>query len=202
MSFRLLPPALDLTLDRTFAATMLATSGVWPILAMQIQGQPAKNGSATTPGRLPMRRCSPPAPNRTYSHNTDPHLFSSYWEINYIDVYDETSSPSQSSTVPVPTSSRPISSGIYGNYSTTATTSAASSAASSATVSSPGTSSPTPTTSLTRDPANIGDFVLLGCFGSSSRFVTFALADTRSDMTPEVCVGLCAQSKYAGVFDK
>lgn len=120
-----------------------------------------------------------------------------YWEINYIDVYDVAESTT-STSVPVTASSQPVSvsSGIYANRSTTATTT-------SGTSSVPGTSLPTSTpTALTRDPANIGDFVLLGCFGSSSQFATFNLAATRSDMTPDVCVGLCAQSKYAGVFDQ
>ncbi|KAB5518842.1 hypothetical protein GE09DRAFT_1155531 [Coniochaeta sp. 2T2.1] len=61
---------------------------------------------------------------------------------------------------------------------------------------------PTPTDSLTRDPPIIGDFVLLGCFGSNSSFVTFESAGTdAAAMTPEVCVGLCSARKYAGVFD-
>lgn len=60
----------------------------------------------------------------------------------------------------------------------------------------------TPTASLTRDPASIGDFVLLGCFGSNSSFPDFSSAGTNSGMTPDMCVGLCANSKYAGIYDE
>jgi len=154
---------------------------------------------------------------------------SRYWEINYIDVYDAPVSTSSSSSTQLTSSSTSstfpvISTGIYANQSSTGSMSTLASLSTSGSANIPtsltvpvsttaGASTPasasmtgaptsTPTASLTRDPAAIGDFVLLGCFGSNSSFVTFSSAGTDNAMTPEVCVGLCSARKYAGVFDE
>lgn len=108
-----------------------------------------------------------------------------FWEINYIDVYDAPipAQPTSASNMTVTSST-----GVYANQSTVTSTTAVPTS--------------TPTGSLTRDPASIGDFILLGCFGSNSSFATFNPAGNDAAMTPEVCVSLCSANKYAGVFDR
>lgn len=49
------------------------------------------------------------------------------------------------------------------------------------------------------DPANIGDFAFLGCFGSENGFPTFQFAGASPDMTPEYCVDACQSQRYAAV---
>lgn len=68
----------------------------------------------------------------------------------------------------------------------------------------PVSSSPSPADSLvpSRDPATIGNFALLGCFGSTNRFSTFNLSGDNGQMTPEVCVGLCSGRVFAGVHER
>lgn len=65
----------------------------------------------------------------------------------------------------------------------------------------PVSSSPPPTGSSVpgTDPATIGSFALLGCFGSTTRFSTFTSSGDNGLMTPEVCVALCPGRIYAGV---
>lgn len=50
-----------------------------------------------------------------------------------------------------------------------------------------------------RDPATIGEYAYLGCYGSATGFQTFSLRDSAADMTLEKCVMLCRPGKYAGV---
>lgn len=138
-----------------------------------------------------------------------------YWEINSIDVYQKpeiissTTVSSTSSAASIGFPSRTVTlSGVYGNSSTVAVVPATSGLPTAATTP---TSSNMATTSNTavipsstaglEDPANIGDFAFLGCFGSNSSYPTFNIAGSDAAMTPEVCVGLCASNKYAGVYD-
>ncbi|KAJ9150207.1 Mixed-linked glucanase [Pleurostoma richardsiae] len=139
-----------------------------------------------------------------------------FWEINSIDVYTKPESASSSSAAVSSTSSAAHStrSGLFANSSTSSGSLSTSAAAASSTpvglTSAPisGSASLTstaPTTSGTgvpdRDPLTVGDFVYLGCFGSSSSYPTFNEASTSNSMTVETCVSLCASNRYAGVFD-
>lgn len=68
----------------------------------------------------------------------------------------------------------------------------------------PSSSSPSPIDSLvpSRNPATIGNFALLGCFGSTTSFSTFSLSGDNGLMTNEVCVGLCSGRVFAGVHER
>lgn len=50
-----------------------------------------------------------------------------------------------------------------------------------------------------RDPANIDDFALLGCYASENGFQTFQFAGARPDMTPKLCVEACEGHRFAAV---
>lgn len=68
----------------------------------------------------------------------------------------------------------------------------------------PSSSSPSPVDSLVpgRNPATIGNFALLGCFGSTTSFSTFTLSGDNGLMTNEVCVGLCSGRVFSGVHER
>lgn len=50
-----------------------------------------------------------------------------------------------------------------------------------------------------REPASIGEYAFLGCFGSATGFRTFTSRATSQDMTLQRCVELCTPDRYAGV---
>ncbi|GKT85294.1 endo-1,3(4)-beta-glucanase [Colletotrichum tofieldiae] len=52
-----------------------------------------------------------------------------------------------------------------------------------------------------RDPATIGEYTYLGCYGSATGFQTFLLRASVADLTPQKCVDLCRPGKYAAVRD-
>ncbi|ROW09536.1 hypothetical protein VMCG_02639 [Cytospora schulzeri] len=150
--------------------------------------------------------------------NNPSQLTNVFWEINYIDVYTlgatntaETSTSFIRSTTTVPTTPYPT-----GSNSTRTTSIAISSPlipafssvtfptiVGSASVTRSVSSLPSPTDSMVpiHDPATIGTFALLGCFSSSTGYSTFNETAESERMTPEVCVGLCSTSQYAGVYD-
>ncbi|EON97590.1 putative endo- -beta- protein [Phaeoacremonium minimum UCRPA7] len=136
-----------------------------------------------------------------------------YWEINSIDVYQKpeiVSSSSSAASLGFPSRTVTLS-GIFGNSSTVApastglptaaTTADATTTPAGVSVSSTNTAVIPSSTAGLNDPAAIGDFTFLGCFGSNSSYPTFNIAGSDAAMTPEVCVGLCASNKYAGVYD-
>lgn len=130
--------------------------------------------------------------------NNPSQLTNVFWEINYVDVYSlvagtaaETTSPS-TTLAPYPTGA---------NGSTTRTSSIAVSSSGSATRSVSSLPSPTDSMVPIHNAATIGNFAFLGCFSSSTSFSTFEETAENGQMTPEVCVGLCSTSQYAGVYN-
>ncbi|KAF5017451.1 hypothetical protein F66182_10621 [Fusarium sp. NRRL 66182] len=51
------------------------------------------------------------------------------------------------------------------------------------------------------NPANIGDYSYLGCFGSQTGFQTFEMAVESDDMSIEQCIRACNGLTYIGVFE-
>ncbi|CAJ0549326.1 Ff.00g029390.m01.CDS01 [Fusarium sp. VM40] len=51
------------------------------------------------------------------------------------------------------------------------------------------------------NPAKVGDYSYLGCFGSQAGFQTFDLSTESDDMTIEQCVDSCNGLTYIGIFE-
>jgi hypothetical protein len=51
------------------------------------------------------------------------------------------------------------------------------------------------------NPAKVGDYSYLGCFGSQAGFQTFDLNTESDDMTIEQCVDSCNGLTYIGIFE-
>ncbi|KAF4972681.1 hypothetical protein FSARC_830 [Fusarium sarcochroum] len=51
------------------------------------------------------------------------------------------------------------------------------------------------------NPASIGDYSYLGCFGSETGFQTFKLTTESDDMTIEQCIQACGGLTYIGIFE-
>ncbi|KAK1671270.1 hypothetical protein BDP55DRAFT_295727 [Colletotrichum godetiae] len=62
-------------------------------------------------------------------------------------------------------------------------------------------SSATPSATVIPNPGSVGNFSLLGCFGSTTGFPTFELVLSAASMTLDLCVASCpAGKRYAGLF--
>ncbi|TDZ65127.1 Endo-1,3(4)-beta-glucanase [Colletotrichum trifolii] len=154
--------------------------------------------------------CNQRAPTCVEYVANNPSAFkNAYWEVNYIDVYEQ--GPSNT-TVPEPTTTTTIktTSTVFTTVPnpatiltsthngtvliSTVTTQSAAAAAS--------TAPPSPSTDPLvpdREPAVIGEYAFLGCFGSATGFRTFLPKTSAGDMTLQKCVDLCTPGKYAGV---
>ncbi|CAM1511552.1 Fc.00g090650.m01.CDS01 [Cosmosporella sp. VM-42] len=138
-----------------------------------------------------------------YVANNPEAFKNAYWEIKSIDVYSmSNASPTNldNSTV-LPTVTPIITGGQSHNTSEpTTTTTMTSFSTTTVTVPGQGSSNPSPT-DVPANPSRIGNHSYLGCFGSSSGFQTFDLADQNGQMTLEKCVEACNGATYAGVFE-
>lgn len=52
-----------------------------------------------------------------------------------------------------------------------------------------------------KNPVQLGDFAYLGCYGSSDGFKSFRKVKDSKDMTIDLCVQLCRDSMFSGVYD-
>ncbi|KAH0597312.1 hypothetical protein MHUMG1_04689 [Metarhizium humberi] len=52
-----------------------------------------------------------------------------------------------------------------------------------------------------KNPVQLGDFSYLGCYGSSDDFKSFRKVKDSKDMTIDLCVQLCRDSMFSGVYD-
>ncbi|KID92149.1 Concanavalin A-like lectin/glucanase [Metarhizium guizhouense ARSEF 977] len=52
-----------------------------------------------------------------------------------------------------------------------------------------------------KNPVQLGDFAYLGCYGSSDDFKSFRKVKDSKDMTIDLCVQLCRDSMFSGVYD-
>ena len=110
-----------------------------------------------------------------------------YWDIRYIDAYQYQGNPGNKPDKPA-------------NGPTTTTTMTSSSVtiggSEETLVHGPGT------TGGPTNPIKIDDSSYLGCFGSSSGFETFNQVADQQDMSLELCIKLCKDKKFTGVFDR
>ncbi|WQF79179.1 Putative carbohydrate-binding WSC [Colletotrichum destructivum] len=65
-----------------------------------------------------------------------------------------------------------------------------------------GSSSASSTSTVTPNPANVGGYSLLGCYGSPTSFPGFALTLSAESMTIDRCIAACSpiSKRYAGLF--
>ncbi|KAM0343996.1 hypothetical protein ACHAPU_008054 [Fusarium lateritium] len=118
-------------------------------------------------------------------------------------VFPTASLPRNSSTVTRPDSKDKASQSEELTTTTTLT------GASSVFVTIPGSGSDSPTVSpipvatggSSVNPAKVGDYSYLGCFGSQTGFQTFDLSTDSDDMTIEQCVDACNGLTYIGIFE-
>lgn len=61
---------------------------------------------------------------------------------------------------------------------------------------------PSQTSSVSGFPSVVGDFAFLGCVGSSNNFPTFNLQASNQQMDIEQCTALCADQKFAGIYQR
>ncbi|OLN95696.1 Endo-1,3(4)-beta-glucanase-like protein 2 [Colletotrichum chlorophyti] len=156
--------------------------------------------------------CNQRAPTCVEYVANNPGAFANaYWEVNYIDVYELGLGGNTTVTLPEPTTTTTIriTSTIYTTVPNPATmvTSITQNGTVliSTTIQSAGPSSTAPPSPSTdplvpdREPATIGEYAFLGCYGSATGFLTFAPRSSANDMTLEKCVNLCTPERYAGV---
>ncbi|KAI0023066.1 glycoside hydrolase family 16 protein [Xylariomycetidae sp. FL0641] len=164
-------------------------------------------------------QCNKLAPTCKEYVAANPSSFkNAFWNINYIDVY--TRPAASNMTIPPilknMTSSRAPSmstSTLAPSSNVTLPSSKVTMSASIGTVVPSGTrtvtvstvthvittAEPTRTGGGLVDPAKIGDYTLLGCFGSSAGYQSFSQVAQIATMDNEACVASCAGRKYAGV---
>ena len=63
------------------------------------------------------------------------------------------------------------------------------------------TATPAPEPNVPSNPAKIGDYTYLGCFGSQAGFETFDFATESRAMTFEACIEACEGTRYIGLFE-
>ncbi|KAK1967352.1 WSC-domain-containing protein [Colletotrichum sublineola] len=156
--------------------------------------------------------CDQRAPTCVEYVANNPGAFSNaYWEVNYIDVYQTAAVNGTASAEPTTTTTIKVTSTIYmtvPNPATMMTSITQNGTVLVSTMSSsnlPGptaTAPPSPSTDPIvpgRDPATVGEYAYLGCYGSTTGFQTFLLRASQSDLTVEKCVDLCRPGKYAAV---
>ncbi|KAK2046583.1 hypothetical protein LZ31DRAFT_197799 [Colletotrichum somersetense] len=157
--------------------------------------------------------CNQRAPTCVEYVANNPGAFSNaYWEVNYIDVYQMSAVNSTGPVEPTTTTTIEITSTIYRTVPNPATmttimtqngTVLVSSVSSSSSPAGPtATAPPSPSTDPIvpgRDPATVGEYAYLGCYGSTTGFQTFLLRASPSDLTVEKCVDLCRPGGYAAV---
>ncbi|KAI1324169.1 glycoside hydrolase family 16 protein [Xylariaceae sp. FL0255] len=125
-----------------------------------------------------------------------------FWEINYIDIYQQGPQPGNHTGLPSNTtmsipSRTPTGTPMPGNntmtpsHTRTVTVSTATQMIS--------TAKPTQTNTGTPNPATIDGYTLLGCFGSVGGYQSFSEVASFKTMDNEACVASCAGRKYAGV---
>ncbi|CAN8102145.1 unnamed protein product [Discula destructiva] len=142
-----------------------------------------------------------------------------YWEVNYIDVYSTLVAPEKTPTnnVGLPPTSAPYNGTLVhkpsGAPSASATPAAVTSgrtesdpaeggAAPTKTAASPSSEiSPVDSIVPRHNPDVIDVYSYIGCFASTTGFISFNLSGTSPLLTLEKCVGLCGGKKYAGAVD-
>ncbi|KAI1853269.1 hypothetical protein JX266_001975 [Neoarthrinium moseri] len=138
-------------------------------------------------------RCSALAPTCKEYVADNPLAFTqTYWEINYIEVWNrpgsgpDSTTGSNSTAPPFPTNSTIPSTTRMVTLSTVDTTAI-----------------PTGANGGLIDPESIGDYTLLGCFGSTGGYQTFEATADLPDMNNDACVAACATDgkKFAGTFE-
>ena len=121
----------------------------------------------------------------------------SYWDINFIDVYQM--GPLSDKTVP-PLSPNAISSSISSASGVTeAPTGVVPTHTRTITLS---TVKPTQTGCGSIDPTDIDGHTLLGCFQTRGNNVPFSHVRSAANMDNKACAAACAGHKYAGVQDE
>ncbi|TIC98867.1 Endo-1,3(4)-beta-glucanase [Colletotrichum higginsianum] len=155
--------------------------------------------------------CNQRAPTCVEYVANNPSAFkNAYWEVNFIDVYEIGGGQNTGPVEPTTTTTVKVTSTIYTTVPNPATivtsiTQNGTVLVSTTTINPAGptaTAPPSPSTDPIvpgRDPATIGEYAYLGCYGSATGFQTFSLRDSAADMTLEKCVMLCRPGKYAGV---
>ncbi|KAK6220514.1 mixed-linked glucanase [Colletotrichum tabaci] len=155
--------------------------------------------------------CNQRAPTCVEYVANNPSAFqNAYWEVNFIDVYEISGGQNPGPVEPTTTTTVKVTSTIYTTVPNPATivtsiTQNGTVLVSTTTINPAGptaTAPPSPSTDPIvpgRDPATIGEYAYLGCYGSATGFQTFSLRDSAADMTLEKCVSLCRPGKYAGV---
>ncbi|KAM0277691.1 hypothetical protein ACHAQH_005634 [Verticillium albo-atrum] len=173
-------------------------------------------------------QCGTLAPTCVDYVSSNPQAYANaYWEVNYIDVFERSVVAPAPSEEPTTTTTMATTSTIFvtvfpsGSNGTAITSAVVTTLAVPTSIPSgifppgalpsgsvpseaPVAGPPSPSTDPivpARDPASIGPFAFLGCFGSSSNFPTFQLKQTSADMTPATCVALCADNRYAAIHD-
>ncbi|KAI5922598.1 glycoside hydrolase family 16 protein [Camillea tinctor] len=147
-------------------------------------------------------QCSALAPScEAYVAGNPSSFKGAYWDINYIDVYQRGSStnatnPSGPSTTRTSTLSSTMTSTVSSNGSSTTPLSTRTITL---TTQVTATAQPTQPGGGLNDPSAIGDYSLLGCFGSSSGYQSFSPIASLPRMDAEACVASCRGRKYAGV---
>lgn len=155
--------------------------------------------------------CSALAPTCSEWVANNPAAFANaYWDINYIDAYVQSpngggSSGGSEPFVPSTQASSKMPKPGNSTAGERTTTTTMTSHTSTTTLTVPG--GPVPTTDLPSpskapaNPASLGDYSYLGCFGSSDDFKAFSKVGEAADMSLQKCISLCDGIKFAGVFD-
>ncbi|KAI1079214.1 glycoside hydrolase family 16 protein [Whalleya microplaca] len=135
----------------------------------------------------------------------NPNAFeNTFWNINYIDVYQKKGAANNVTVHPVFPNATASSLPAISNA-TAAPSGASPSKTRTVTISTVTqvitTSSPTSINSGLSDPSTIGDYTLLGCFGSAAGYPAFSQVATIPTMDNEACVASCKGQKYAGVYN-
>ncbi|KAK7956755.1 uncharacterized protein PG986_005977 [Apiospora aurea] len=151
-------------------------------------------------------KCNTLAPTcKDYVASSPEAFLGAFWNVNYIDVYQKPSSPKASGTPNATASaaSPPYATSVSTRLPSANTTTALPQPSNTRTITlTTATASSVPTKSGggLSDPATINGYTLLGCFGSSSGYLTWSSAAEYATMDNEACVASCAGRKYSGVF--
>ncbi|WDK11674.1 mixed-linked glucanase [Colletotrichum graminicola] len=155
--------------------------------------------------------CNQRAPTCVEYVANNPDAFSNaYWEVNYIDVYQPSAVDNAGPAEPTTTTTIKVTSTIYKTVPNPATMMTSIMQNGTVLVSSmsgnpagpTATAPPSPSTDPIvpgRDPATVGEYAYLGCYGSTTGFQTFLLRASLPDLTVEKCVDLCRPGRYAAL---
>lgn len=145
--------------------------------------------------------------------------FIRYWDVKYIDVYDFTEtlqSDAETDSDEASTDDAIFTAFVTGSNSTLgvfptgimsqnttddSTSTTTKTATTTTTITVTPTFTPAPESNVPANPAQIGNYAYLGCFGSSTGFQTFNFTQESSQMTIERCIDACAGIRYAGLFE-